>query len=435
MDCKEFLQCLDAWLDGELAQNEREAFRFHAQNCPACADALARAEAVHAALSHLNDDLCVPLPAQAAWRAAVKREAKRRKGRVFTRALSAVAAAFVLLAGTTAVFRATGVLDFDADLSAPAADIHIEPSAPRAQYYDGIAARDAELPAPAAYDAVDPTLARHALVEADGSTDGSDARETSALPESDAVIEGDAQNGGEASATGAELSGAQRKRLLARSATREMRAENFDATHTSILNLVEEYGGNVVSDAVSGQSGARSAVMAVDIPAAELDAFLEALDFVGEVTYRSVSNEDISTNYYDAQGRLETLRLERERLNALIAEAADAAELAELNARLDEVYAQIDTLEGKLRGFENQLDYARVDIALAEGAQLEATAITGGGDGAARQGLTRSLEAIGAFFGDMGVSLAVIAPYAGIAVLLIALIWVGVFLYNRRRHD
>lgn len=82
MNCKEFLQCLDAYLDGELAQPEREAFLRHAQNCSACADALAHAEAVHAALSHLNDDLCVPLPAQAAWRAAVKREAKRRKGRV-----------------------------------------------------------------------------------------------------------------------------------------------------------------------------------------------------------------------------------------------------------------------------------------------------------------------------------------------------------------
>ena len=176
------------------------------------------------------------------------------------------------------------------------------------------------------------------------------------------------------------------------------------------------------------------------MPTAELDAFLQALDFVSEVTYRSVNSEDISTNYYDAQGRLETLRLEKDRLNELIATAADSEELQALDAQLQEVYAQIDTLESKLRNFDSQLEYARVDIVLHEGAQLKATAITGGTTtgGSASQGLRRSLESLGAFFHDMGVSLAVIAPYAGIAVaavLVVALIWAGISFINRRRHD
>ena len=158
------------------------------------------------------------------------------------------------------------------------------------------------------------------------------------------------------------------------------------------------------------------------------------------MTYRSVNSEDISTNYYDAQGRLETLRLEKDRLNELIATAADSEELQALDAQLQEVYAQIDTLESKLRNFDSQLEYARVDIVLHEGAQLKATAITGGTTtgGSASQGLRRSLESLGAFFHDMGVSLAVIAPYAGIAVaavLVVALIWAGISFINRRRHD
>ena len=63
-----------------------------------------------------------------------------------------------------------------------------------------------------------------------------------------------------------------------------------------------------------------------------------------------------------------------------------------------------------------------MDIVLHEGAQLKATAITGGTTtgGSASQGLRRSLESLGAFFHDMGVSLAVIAPYAGIAVAAVS---------------
>ena len=232
-----------------------------------------------------------------------------------------------------------------------------------------------------------------------------------------------------------------KKRLFARSAVRELHSDNFDATHQSILDLVEEYNGHVVSDTRSGQEGARNATIAADVPSDELDAFLEALDFVADVAYQSVNSEDISDNYYDVQGRLETLRLERDRLNELISSAADADELEALDAQLEEVYTQIDTLESKLRNFDSQLEYARVDIVLREGAQLEATAITGGTTtgGTAEQGLNRSLESLGAFFRDMGVSLAVIAPYAGIAVgvvALIALVWAGITLINRRRkHD
>ena len=89
------------------------------------------------------------------------------------------------------------------------------------------------------------------------------------------------------------------------------------------------------------------------MPAEELDAFLQALDFISEVSYRSLNSEDISANYYDAQGRLETLRLEKDRLNELIAEAADSAELERLDAQLKDVYTQIDALESKLRNFDS----------------------------------------------------------------------------------
>lgn len=433
MQCREFRELLDAYLDNELSPAEREALLAHARECSACADELASAEVIREALSHLDDDLRVPIAAQASWRAAVKAESKRRRGRTVYRVLSTVAAAFVLLAGTTAVFRATGVLDFDGQV-APTTDVHIATSAPRAEFYDI---------APESVDASgEIAQARHAQIESDGATASdagsasteptsmiaSDAGDASAEPSS--IIASDAEQAAqEESATG----------MFVRSAVRELYSENFDVAHQSIRDLVEEYNGNIVTDTLNTRDSTRSATLAVDVPADELDAFLKALDFVAEVTYQSVSSQDISTNYYDAQGRLETLRLERDRLNELIATAADAQELQSLDAQLDEVYEQIDVLEGKLRNFDSQLKYARVDIVLYEGARLEATAITGGTGrtgGTAQEGLSRSLNAIGAFFRDMGVSLAVIAPYAGIAIALVAVVWVGVMLINRhRRHD
>ena len=430
MNCKEFLERLDAYIDGEMAQPERQAFLGHAQGCSTCREELRCAEAIREALLHMDEGLGVPLAAQAGWRNAIKHESRRRKTRMLYRAVSAVAAAFVLLAGTTAVFRATGVLDFDTQPQA-ASGVHIATSAPKVEYYDGVA--------PQAYSlGEDPTLARYAQVQSDGPMAAGDAEDSASSGSAGiapASMMADEALEGQPAPQDTEENG----QMFVRSAVRELYSENFDGTHQSIHDLVEEYNGRLVTDTLSGQEGARNATIAADVPAGELDAFLQALDFVGEVTYRSINSEDISVNYYDAQGRLETLRLEKERLNGLIASAKDSGELAALDAQLKEVYAQIDTLESKLRNFDSQLEYARVDIVLREGAQLEATAITGttAGGGAASQGLNRSLEALGSFFHDMGVSLAVIAPYAGIAVaavLVAALVWVGVSFINRRRR-
>ena len=65
MNCKEFLDRLDAYLDGEMAQPERQAFLAHAQGCSTCREELRCAEAIREALLQMNEGLNVPLAAQA----------------------------------------------------------------------------------------------------------------------------------------------------------------------------------------------------------------------------------------------------------------------------------------------------------------------------------------------------------------------------------
>ena len=72
------------------------------------------------------------------------------------------------------VFRATGVLDFDAELSA--SGVHIAPSAPRAEYYDVAQSYSA---------AEEPALARYAQIESDGAMVAGDAEDAMAPEASD----------------------------------------------------------------------------------------------------------------------------------------------------------------------------------------------------------------------------------------------------------
>lgn len=99
MSCEEFRQKLDAYVDGELSRSEMEAVLDHAKACEACGEELKAAQMLKETLAHIDDDIVVPLQAQAAWRNAVRAESRRKNTRKIMRVCSAAAAALVLALG------------------------------------------------------------------------------------------------------------------------------------------------------------------------------------------------------------------------------------------------------------------------------------------------------------------------------------------------
>lgn len=106
MDCEKFRAMLDAYIDGELNADEAQALINHANTCAPCAKELEAANALKDMLRQMKDvEVPVPLQAQAAWREAVRGEARRRKMRRWVRIAGTVAAAIVLVAGSTLILN------------------------------------------------------------------------------------------------------------------------------------------------------------------------------------------------------------------------------------------------------------------------------------------------------------------------------------------
>lgn len=105
MICSEFDHLLDLYIDGELDEAQKSAVEEHAAQCSECRDKLKAAVALRDVLSHMDDDISVPLPAQAAWRKAVREEAKRKRMKMVYTAFGAIAAVCVLTFGVTTMLR------------------------------------------------------------------------------------------------------------------------------------------------------------------------------------------------------------------------------------------------------------------------------------------------------------------------------------------
>lgn len=106
MDCEKFRSLLDAYIDGEIAPDDLRQFMDHADACEDCRRELREAQMLRDMMKDMDEGIAVPLPAQAAWRNAVKQEAKKIRMRRAMKFAYAAAAALLIVAGSAAAFNA-----------------------------------------------------------------------------------------------------------------------------------------------------------------------------------------------------------------------------------------------------------------------------------------------------------------------------------------
>lgn len=216
----------------------------------------------------------------------------------------------------------------------------------------------------------------------------------------------------------------------------DLETKQFDDDLAAILRLVEEAGGYVSSQQISGESltyrgsyYARYATMTVRVPAAQLDALMNGLSGVCNVTSRSIWSDDISDTYYDAAARLETLQLQEERLLDILSKADRLEDIITLESALSDVRYQIESLTAQLRRMDNRVEYSTLDLSInevVEYSELEREPVSFGERLSAAA--KRSVEKVGAFFEDLALWIVEDLP-----LLLLWLVLLGFVLWIVRK--
>ena len=118
-------------------------------------------------------------------------------------------------------------------------------------------------------------------------------------------------------------------------------------------------------------------------PAGKIRRF--AFTRAGELCHLLYTQEyvdDVTEAYYDTAGRLETQQIKLERLQSLLAQAENMADIITIESAISETEQMIDSLSGTLQHYDSQVDYATVHISLQEVGKLsnveEPTATLGG---------------------------------------------------------
>ncbi len=151
-------------------------------------------------------------------------------------------------------------------------------------------------------------------------------------------------------------------RKLIRNVQMSVETENLTEMLSNVNSRIKEYGGYAeYSTLDSGYASIKAR-----IPSSKLDAFVNNVEKLSNVTYKSESAEDITLQYVDTKSRVESLKIEQNRLNELLAEADSVETIIALESRLSEVRYELQSYESQLRTYDNLVDYSTVQIDISE---------------------------------------------------------------------
>ena len=162
-------------------------------------------------------------------------------------------------------------------------------------------------------------------------------------------------------------------RKIIRHLSMDLETREFSDAIQSIQSAVAQAGGYIESQNQEGYSlGSRSryqeryANIQARVPSAKLDEVARSVGGFCNVLSQSESMDDITDSYYDAQAHLKSLRIQEERLLAILEKADKLEDIITLESALSDVRYQIESLTASLRRMDSQVTYSYLNISLRE---------------------------------------------------------------------
>lgn len=220
------------------------------------------------------------------------------------------------------------------------------------------------------------------------------------------------------------------------SASATVETTDFDDTISKLEALIAQYGGFIESSSVSGNNyyysshgyaSSRNAEYRIRIPSRDFATVMNSLSTLGNVPYSNTYTENITSQYYDVQARLNAYRTQEQSLLDMMAKADTVSDLLEIQEQLSDVRYHIESLQSKLTNWDRQVSYSTISLSVQEVQEYTPEAKISFGEQLVLA-LSRGLKAIGEFFRDLLLWLLEALP----ALLILGAFVVLVFFLVRR---
>src|SRR6266404_1851578 len=157
-------------------------------------------------------------------------------------------------------------------------------------------------------------------------------------------------------------------RKLIRNATVELEIVSFDdAVQKITASASEEHGYVATTSSQKQANGKLRGEVVVKVLPENLDRFLQKIRGLGELRNQTLGTEDVTKAYLDTNARLKNARVMEQRLiDMLKTKTGKVSDLLQVEKELGRVREDIEKMQGELKYWDSQVQFATVTISLAE---------------------------------------------------------------------
>lgn len=199
--------------------------------------------------------------------------------------------------------------------------------------------------------------------------------------------------------------------------------QDFDGFMAWIEKAVGDAGGYMQESSNDRQNEHKYFNGVIRIPDSGADAFIDGVAGIVNVRTQSVTTDDITLKYSDTKASVESLRIEQQTLQDMLAKAEAVSDIIQIQDRLSYVRQSIESYESALKLMDNQVDYATINLYVSEVATYTEP-IPDTWWGRATKGFVSNCEGVIHFFQELGLFVFVNIPWfviLGCVVVIILL--------------
>jgi len=157
-------------------------------------------------------------------------------------------------------------------------------------------------------------------------------------------------------------------RKLIRNATVDLEIASFDDAVQKVTIFANEERGYVATTSSEKQeNGKLKGEIVIKVVPENLDHFLQRVRGLGELKNQTLGTEDVTKAYFDTDARLKNARVMEQRLiDMLKAKTGKVSDLLQVEKELGRVREEIEKMQGELKYWDSEVQFATVTISLAE---------------------------------------------------------------------
>src|SRR5205809_4958889 len=165
-------------------------------------------------------------------------------------------------------------------------------------------------------------------------------------------------------------------RKLIRNATVDLEIVSFDNAVQKITAFAnEEHGYVATTDSEKQANGKLRGQVVVKVLPESLDRFLQKVRSLGQLKNQTLGTEDVTKEYFDTDARLKNARVMEQRLiDILKTKTGKVSDLLQVEKELGRVREEIENMQGELKYWDSQVQFATMTISLSEKDMEEAAA-------------------------------------------------------------